>query len=161
MEAPFDGLLRNLILKFFTSNHKHIVNLWNTEFEAVMFRCTLTNGSKKKEKRKRDFPLDPIFLIGWGGLTVDSSKVLGTRLLTHTCPESGVVYELLWVDLMRTVSNNWLKIISLNVQTVFFNRVGHRCAEGRWEFVGKNFVGWVEQTTVLSRELTKGLMCLL
>ena len=48
---------------FFTSNHNHIVNLWSTE--AVMFRCTLTNGSKnKKEKRKRDFPLDPIFLIG-------------------------------------------------------------------------------------------------
>ena len=45
-------------------------------------------------------------------------------MLTHTCPESGVVYELLWVDLMRTVSNNWLKIISLNVQSVFFNRVG-------------------------------------
>ena len=29
---------------------------------------------KRKEKRKRDFPLDPIFLIGWCGLTVDSSK---------------------------------------------------------------------------------------
>ena len=80
--------------------------------------------NERKQKKKRDFPLDPIFLIGWCGLTVDSSKVLGTRLLTHTCPESGVVYELLWVDLMRTVSNNWLKIISLNVQSVFFNRVG-------------------------------------
>ena len=35
------------------------------------------------------------------------------------------------MGLMRTVSNNWLKIISLNVQSVFFNRVGHWCAEGR------------------------------
>ena len=50
------------------------------------------------------------------------------------------------MGLMRTVSNNWLKIISLNVQSVFFNRVGHWCAEGRREFVGKNFVGRVEQT---------------
>ena len=37
---------------FFTSNHNHIFNLWSTE--AVMFRCTLTNGSKKQKRKEKE-----------------------------------------------------------------------------------------------------------
>ena len=65
---------------------------------SVMFRWTLTNGDQKKKKTK-DFPLDldtcldPRFLIGWCGLTVQ--QVAGCPYflspLTHTCPESSTV----------------------------------------------------------------------
>ena len=71
-------------LGLLTSNHNHIVNLWSIFFVNAFSHVSLkiTRTRAKKEKKMRGFPFDPCFLIGWCGLTVDSSKVLlHTRVL--------------------------------------------------------------------------------
>ena len=106
-------------------------------FSHVSLKITRTGA--KKEKEKRGFPFDPCFLIGWCGLTVDSSKVLlHTRVLHRVILRATVR---LWHNRLSR-----LRQTHNNVQSLFFNRVWHRCATGKWEFVCKNFVCWVAQT---------------
>ena len=105
-------------------------------FSHVSLKITRTRA--KEEKEKRGFPFDPCFLIGWCVLTVDSSKVLlHTRVLHRVILRAVRVWHNRLSRLRQTHNN---------VQSLFFYRVWHRCAAGKWEFVWKNFVCWVAQT---------------
>ena len=105
---------------------------------AIIINCSCVQScfieGTKKEKEKRDFPLAPNFLIGWCALTVHSFKVLYTHV-------SWIESSYDWrstVGLTQPAKDN-LALLSRrrqtqnNVQSLFFNRVWHRCATGTWE----------------------------
>ena len=107
------------------------MNFWSIFFVNAFSHVSLkiTRTRAKKEKEMRGFPFDPCFLIGWCGLTVDSSKVLlHTRVLHRVILRAVRV----WLSRLRQTQNN--------VQSLLLNRVWHRCETGKWEFVCKNFV---------------------
>ena len=102
-----------------TSNHNHIVNFWSIFFVNAFSHVSLkiTRTRAKKEKEMSGFPFDPCFLIGWCGLTVDSSKVLLHTRVLHRVILRAVR---LWHNRLKTESRSIISTATNSQQCTKF-----------------------------------------